>query len=258
MAINSFKQAGLANTNTTAILKATVSSTTGSPVIDTSSRVGKTIYKFNGTGSITFATEGVVEVLVCAAGGGGGNGAYSLNAAGGAGAVVTTNNCFVTAVAHTVTVGAGGFQGSNATGGVGGVSSLVASGVLAVVAAGGGGGSGGNGTGQMERRMGGCGGGNRTSQGNGTGIAGMGFDSISGGSGAGGGGGAGASNSSGTGGAGRTSSIAGTSIEYGKGGTMLGVGPSTSPVNVGRGSDCFNGNGGGLAGGSGIVIVVVG
>lgn len=238
--------------------KATVASTTGSPTIDSVSRAGKTIYKFTGTGSITFAAAGVVEVLVCAAGGGGGNGAYSLNAAGGGGAVVRTDNCFVTAAAHTVTVGAGGAQGVNNAGGVGGVSSIVAAGVLAVVAAGGGAGSGGNGTFGFERRMGGCGGGNRTSQGNGTEIAGMGFDSISGGSGAGGGGGAGASNSSGTGGAGITSSITGSSVEYGKGGTMLGTGAGASPANVGRGSDCFNGNGGGVAGGSGVVIVVVG
>ena len=34
--------------------KATVTGTTGSPTVDTSSRSGKTIYKFTGSGSITF------------------------------------------------------------------------------------------------------------------------------------------------------------------------------------------------------------
>ena len=33
--------------------KAVISSSTGSPTIDTSSRSGKTIYKFTGSGSIT-------------------------------------------------------------------------------------------------------------------------------------------------------------------------------------------------------------
>ena len=38
--------------------KATVTATTGSPTVDTSSRAGKTIYKFAGSGSITVGSAG--------------------------------------------------------------------------------------------------------------------------------------------------------------------------------------------------------
>jgi hypothetical protein len=58
-----------------AIAKATVTSTTGSPSIDTTTRPGKTIYRFTGTGSITIGTAWTCEVLLV---GGGGSGGYSL------------------------------------------------------------------------------------------------------------------------------------------------------------------------------------
>ena len=51
---------------------ATVTATTGSPTIDSSTRAGKTIYKFTGSGSITIGTAGTCEVLVIGGGGGGG------------------------------------------------------------------------------------------------------------------------------------------------------------------------------------------
>ena len=49
--------------------KATVNASTGSPTVDTSSRAGKTIYTFNGSGSITVGTAGTAEILVVAGGG---------------------------------------------------------------------------------------------------------------------------------------------------------------------------------------------
>jgi hypothetical protein len=60
--------------------KATVTATTGSPTIDTTSRPGKTIYKFLSSGSITIGTAGTCEVLVV---GGGGSGAKNWGGAGG-------------------------------------------------------------------------------------------------------------------------------------------------------------------------------
>ncbi len=56
---------------TTGIGKATVTATTGSPTVDTSSRAGKTIYKFTASGSITIGTAGTAEILVVGGGGSG-------------------------------------------------------------------------------------------------------------------------------------------------------------------------------------------
>ena len=52
--------------------KATVTGTTGSPGIDSSTRAGKTIYNFTGSGTITVGTAGTCEILIIAGGGGGG------------------------------------------------------------------------------------------------------------------------------------------------------------------------------------------
>ena len=54
--------------------KATVTGTTGSPSVDTTTRAGKTIYNFTGSGSITVGTAGTCEVFVLGGGGGGGQG----------------------------------------------------------------------------------------------------------------------------------------------------------------------------------------
>ena len=59
-------------TGAKAIGTAIVTATTGSPTIDTSSRPGKTIYKYTGSGTITIATGGMAEVLIIGGGGGGG------------------------------------------------------------------------------------------------------------------------------------------------------------------------------------------
>ena len=52
--------------------KATVTGTTGSPTVDSSSRSGKTIYTFTGSGSITFGVTGTIEALLIGGGGAGG------------------------------------------------------------------------------------------------------------------------------------------------------------------------------------------
>ena len=66
--------------------KATVTGTTGSPTIDSSTRSPKTIYKFTGSGTITVATAGFIEVLVGGGGAGGAGGVTSNYGAGGGGA----------------------------------------------------------------------------------------------------------------------------------------------------------------------------
>lgn len=85
--------------------KATVTGTTGSPVVDTSSRAGKTIYKFTGSGSITVGTAGTCEVLVV---GGGGSPGVRRGGAGGGGGYLYKTDAFLSAGTLTVTVGAGG------------------------------------------------------------------------------------------------------------------------------------------------------
>ena len=89
--------------------KATVASTTGSPTITT---VGsKTIYKYTGAGSITFATAGTVEILVV----GGAMAGQGLSGAGGSGGGVLHDTVTVTATAYSVAVGAGSAWNANAT-----------------------------------------------------------------------------------------------------------------------------------------------
>lgn len=93
------------------IPKATVTGTTGSPTIDTTSRPGKTIYSFTGSGSITFGQAGTCEVLVVGGGGGGfntGGGNFFGNGGGGGGGVVYNATAYVPSSTLTVTVGAGG------------------------------------------------------------------------------------------------------------------------------------------------------
>ena len=89
---------------------ATVTGSTGSPTIDTTSRAGKTIYKFTGSGTITIGVAGSCEILVV---GGGGSGKFagpvpgSTAGGGGAGGYIYSTSAFLTAGTQTVTVGAG-------------------------------------------------------------------------------------------------------------------------------------------------------
>jgi len=85
--------------------KATVTATTGSPTIDSSTRAGKTIYKFNGSGSITIGTAGTCEVLIV---GGGGSGGYGGGGGGGGGGYYYDTAAILPAGTLTVTVGPGG------------------------------------------------------------------------------------------------------------------------------------------------------
>jgi len=101
---------GAGLTSPAGVPKATVTGTTGSPTVNTNARAGKTIYEFNGSGSITIGTAGSAEILVV--GGGGGGGAHNSNAnpsGGGGGAAVIYNTNFVLpAGTLPVTIGAGG------------------------------------------------------------------------------------------------------------------------------------------------------
>ena len=90
--------------------KATVTGTTGAPTIDTSSRPGKTIYKFTGSGSITIGTAGTCEILVVGGGGAGGRGnsTNSWGGGGGAGQVLYFGtNCFLPSGTNTVQIASG-------------------------------------------------------------------------------------------------------------------------------------------------------
>jgi len=89
--------------------KATVTGTTGSPTVDTTSRPGKTIYKFTGSGSITIGVAGSCEYLVI---GGGCN--------NGAGGLIYNTSAVLPAGTLTVTVGAGASGGATAGGATGG------------------------------------------------------------------------------------------------------------------------------------------
>ena len=83
--------------------KATVTGTTGSPTVDTTSRPGKTIYIFNGSGSVTVGTAGTCELLVIGGGGSGGHGG-----GGGAGGYNLDTAAILPSGTLTVTVGGGG------------------------------------------------------------------------------------------------------------------------------------------------------
>lgn len=96
--------------------KATVNGTTGSPTVNTNARPGKTIYEFNGSGSITIGTAGYAEIAVI---GGGGSGlaqtfgfySSSISLApggGGGGGVYQDTEYFFNSGSKSITVGSGG------------------------------------------------------------------------------------------------------------------------------------------------------
>ncbi len=171
--------------------KATVTGTTGSPSVDTTTRAGKTIYRFTGSGSITVGTAGTAEVLVVGGGGAAGNGG------GGAGGVLYDAQRYLPSGTLTVNVGAGGSGGNGGgtyayqvTGTSGRASSI---GQLAIALGGGNGSSfGGNNAGAGS--PGGSGGGGNNTSG-GSGFSGQGNAGSSSYYGGGGGAGAAATNS---------------------------------------------------------------
>jgi hypothetical protein len=238
--------------------QATVTSTTGSPTIDTTTRAGKTIYIFNGSGSITVGTAGTAEVLIIAGGGGGGP---SQGGAGGAGGYIYNASILLNAGTQTITVGAG--SSNNGRMGILGNPSSIGVPPIGYTAIGGGGGGYGSGDDATGNGMtGGSGGGGgfagsrpgaggQLSQGN-SGSAGNGSQGGSGG-------GAGGNASGTTGGVGLASTITGTSVTRGGGG-----GYSTASGGGGGGfavaGTANTGGGGGFqgTGGSGVVIIVTG
>lgn len=243
MGISSFKSGF---TKITALPTATVTATTGSPTIDTSSRAGKTIYKFTGSGSITIGTAGSCEYLVI----GGGNN-------NGAGGYIYNTSAVLQAGTLTVTVGAGA---NTYTGNASQIKDIVAygGGYVGINTSGGqlltSGGSGGGTyvTGTVNTAILSGAQGNNSGQGFSGGPPG-----IGGGGGAGGVGGNAASTSvGGNGGAGAANSITGSSVTYSAG--AGGYGTSTTGTPYGAGAANTGNGGGGAAGGSGFVVIVIG
>lgn len=227
--------------------KATVTATTGSPTVDTSTRAGKTIYKFTGSGSITVGTAGTAEILVCGGGGGGGL------SGGGAGGYIYDTAAILPSGTLTVLIGTGGT--ATATGpdyfALPGTASRLGNFVAP------GGGRGGNNlTARQDGSPGGSGGSGGGGYGNGyaggVGVSGLGNNGGTGPTGtSGSGGGAGSAASGLTPGAGAANSITGTSVTYCAGGNSQ---TTTATVNnTGNGA-----NSGSNTGATGYVVVVVG
>jgi hypothetical protein len=80
----------------------TVTATTGSPTIDTSSRPGKTIYKFTANGSITIGSPGLAEVLVVGPGG------QSARGGAGGGQIVYNASMYLKAGTLPIYLGSAG------------------------------------------------------------------------------------------------------------------------------------------------------
>ena len=236
--------------------KATVTATTGSPTIDTSSRPGKTIYKFTGSGTITIGVAGTCEYMVLGGGGVNGAGGYVYNSSG-----------LLPSGTLTVTIGAGvaltstGIMSGNPSR-LGDIAALAGGRVDFSDSAG------------TFKIPGGSSGGTRitsttnaallsNAQGNagGAGTTGsMGPPATGGGGGAGGAGGNSPGLSTGgTGGAGASNSITGTSTTYcaGAGGTNS-SGVAASPAGNGAANTGNAGSNDGSTSGSGFVVVVIG
>lgn len=238
--------------------KASYSSSTGSPSVDTTTRPGKTVVYFTGHGTITVGTSGTAEILVYA---GGGSGGGDNGGGGGGGGHLYESSAYFASGVYTVKVGAGGattqYQGLAGNG----------SRVGPYYALGGGGGGSNAQTYLISGGTGGSGGGStRASTAGGVSMDGQGNDGGvgaatlgGGGGGAGGAGGAGATTANA--GAGLANSITGASVTRCAGGdgdrnnnTATPGGANTG--NGGKGTDTFGINTG--TGGSGGVILVFG
>ena len=220
-----------------------------------------------------------VDFLVIAGGGGGGSSSTS-DPAGGGGAGGYRNSfstetsggggssesslSFNLGTVYTVTVGNGGNNGGSTStqAGAGSNSSISGTGITTITSTGGGFGGNGSGNGSANStRNGGTGGsgggaGYSTNPGPGAGTAGTGTANQGFNGALHGGGGAGGAAVTNTGGIGLASSITGSSVTRGVGGTSLattGAG-ANGTVNTGNGAQSgFNGNGGN--GGKGVVIL---
>ena len=181
--------------------KATITSTTGSPSIDTSSRPGKTIYTFTGSGSVTVGAAGTCELLIAGGGGAGGRGAGGTPpGGGGAGGLMYDTASYLSAGTLTVTVGAGGTLSGNSQTMPGSPSA-----VGSYAAPGGGGGGAYINPSGVNGQNGGSGGGGQAPSGisAGTGLSGQGNAGGGGSSNGGGGGGSNSAGGDGTAGTGR-------------------------------------------------------
>jgi len=240
--------------------KATVTAATGSPTVDTTSRVGKTIYKFTGSGTITVGVGGTCEYLVIGGG-----------ASNGAGGLIYNTSAVIPAGTLTVTVGAG--IAGLGVGTVGGNPSRLGD----ITALAGGPTTWSSSSGDYVNPGGSSGGGRQTgtniaaalsgAQGNngGNGFTGVMASSASGGGGGAGGVGGNAPNATtgGAGGAGSANSITGTSVTYAAGGggfgtTTMGTPNAAGGANTGSGGSTTGSNSSTNAGGSGFVVVVIG
>ena len=275
---------------------AVYSSSTGAPTVTTSGSpsAGKACYAFNGAGSITFSTGGLIEVYMI---GGGGCG---ISGGGGAGGLYYNTKVFVQpSVSYTVVVGAGGTFAYTLGYGTSGGASGIFAGTEPICFIGGGGAGGKTNDNGGGGPCTGGGGGSTTNQPGSlvtptTGLAGLdsgfagGFAYSAGsqynGAGGGGIGGVGGNSTAslgGTGGIGLASSITGTSVSRGGGGAggassgaggtasfggAAGTAGATIPANAtantgGGGGGAFQASSGTTPiqkGGSGIVIILVG
>lgn len=228
--------------------KAVVSSSTASDIFAvTINSINYNVYRFTGSGSITFSVPGLIDCLLIGPGG-----AYGVNGgSGGAGGFVSVDNMYVNATQYPVVVG-GGYGGPTTDSYITGQSTQF-NGVSAIC--------GGSGSAYYDRsaNSGGSGGGGGSLDGrtgtNGNFIATRGFYGIEGqgtigstkrgGNGAnggtGGGGGAGGDASGSSGGAGVASSYTGSSVTYCTGGTY---GQGSGSANLGNGSGNASGSSG--------------
>ena len=231
---------------------ATVSASTGSPTIDTSSRAGKTIYKFTGSGTITLSKAGFAEILVIGGGGGAGFSGGQTGGAGGAGGYIYRSSAYLAAGTLTVTVGAGGTCTYNGNYTMADATNGDSSQIGDYVAVGGGQGGLRNNDPASNGRNGGSGGGACFGFTGGSAQVGQGNSGASNG----GGGGSGAAGSGTSGGAGTANSITGTSVTYAAGGTRQANNNGTANTGNGAGSGTSTANQ--FSGGSGYVVVVIG
>lgn len=212
---------------------------------------------FLSSGTLAVTTGGNFEYLLMAGGGAGaGPNSFSPGAGGGAGGrqAGTAN---LTAIAHTITVGAGGASVPEFSSGSDGADSAI---VGVITATGGGGGGVLLANGRAGGSGGGSGGRNGTTTTGGAGTPGQGFDGGTGdsdlfnGQGSGGGGagaaGVGATGGAATppyiagpGGAGESSSISGTPTLYGGGGGSGGDTPGAGGSGIGGTGGGFNQDG---------------
>jgi hypothetical protein len=210
---------------------------------------------FSSTGTFTPSQTLSCDVLQVAGGGGSG---YAYGGGGGAGGLLYTSaRSFASAVAHTVTIGAGGNNGTNASrvGVQGNNSTITGSGFSTLTAIGGGGG-GANSSGNQPPTSGGSGGGasgdGSYSGAGGTATSGQGFAGgavTSGNTGGSGGGGAGAAGTPVVGNQTGANGGIGSST-YSSWGVVTGTGVLSSGTYYLAGGGAGSGGTGGLGGGA--------